>query len=447
MHILIIWSWTREHCIAWKLAQSKQNPTISCFGSHKNPWILPTCKHYQVGTITNTEEVVQFANKIGATLAVIWPEAPLATGVADALRDSVIPTVGPRKQLAQLETSKAFTRNLLTKYNISTWSADRNVSPAFQYFQSMEGIEEFITDQCYGSFVIKHDGLKGGKGVLVMGDHFEMLQEWLTICQQIIDEGDAFLIEEKIVGQEFSLISFCDGKSLAHTPVVQDHKRAYEGDTGPNTWGMGTYSDANHLLPFLTMQDVLDAQQINKQVLRALQQEFNQPYQGIMYGGFMVTAHGIKVIEYNARFGDPEVFNLLTLLETDLVEVCQAITKQTLDQVTISFKQQASVCKYLVPQWYPSDPIKGAEINMGDVPTGIDYFFGSLDQQNDKLLTLWSRAIALIAHGDTIEQAEQDVEVATTAFSWPLEHRKDIGTKALLDERVAMMKDIRNWKK
>ena len=185
----------------------------------------------------------------------------------------------------------------------------------------------------------------GGKGVRVSGEHLKNIDEGVAYANEIINIGGSFLIEEKLVGEEFSLMSFVDGKVCKHMPVVQDHKRAYEGDTGPNTGGMGTYSFGNHSLPFLSEKDINEAQKTNELVAKQLFEETGTPYVGILYGGFMLTRDGVKVIEYNARFGDPEAMNVLSILESDFLSVCISMIDGNLKSQDVSFERLATVCK------------------------------------------------------------------------------------------------------
>ena len=167
----------------------------------------------------------------------------------------------------------------------------------------MNGVKEFISELS-GEYVVKYDGLMGGKGVKVSGEHLMSIEDGVSYCSELIKIGGTFVIEEKLHGEEFSLMSFCDGSSVEHMPAVQDHKRAYEGDIGPNTGGMGSYTDSNHSLPFLNDNDLNQAREINENVSSALKNEYETGYKGILYGGFMATSNGVKLIEYNARFGD-----------------------------------------------------------------------------------------------------------------------------------------------
>ena len=257
---------------------------------------------------------MSYSRKNKIDFAIIGPENPLANGIVNELENVGVMCVGPKKEVALIETSKTFARKI-----IDLCCPEKN--PQRKEFSSIEGVESFIK-QLGGEYVIKFDGLMGGKGVRVSGEHLKNIDEGVAYANEIINIGGSFLIEEKLVGEEFSLMSFVDGKVCKHMPVVQDHKRAYEGDTGPNTGGMGTYSFGNHSLPFLSEKDINEAQKTNELVAKQLFEETGTPYVGILYGGFMLTRDGVKVIEYNARFGDPEAMNVLSILESDFLSVC-----------------------------------------------------------------------------------------------------------------------------
>lgn len=437
MNYLLIGSGAREHAIARTLHRSFQpGDVLYCFGNSVNPGILALAECYQTGDVSNIEKILWFCQHTKFEFAIIGPEAPLAQGVADKLWQHGIPVVGPKQALAQLETSKTFTRNLFQKYNIPA-------SAHYKSFDSLNGVEAFL--KILGdAYVIKADGLMGGKGVKVAGDHLENHDQALEYCQYLLDNKSTFLIEEKLIGQEFSLISFCDGEHLAHMPAVQDHKRAFENDTGPNTGGMGTYSDANHRLPFLTADDILAAQRLNEQVAHAVKSECGDAYQGILYGGFMATKTGVNVIEYNARFGDPEAINLLTLLESDFIAICKAIITGTLNQDMVKFSSLASVCKYLVPEGYPDHAIKGQEIFVNAKADQSKLLYGAVHLDDGKLIETGSRTIAVIATAKTISEAEQLVEAEIQHIRGPLFHRRDIGTPAIIDKRIQAMRELRD---
>ena len=435
MNILVIGSGAREHAIVRAIERSIKNKKIFCIGSNVNPGIAELCADLTVANINDTQTVTGYAEKRATDLAIIGPENPLANGVADALWDIGVKVVGPRKDLAQIETSKAFARDLLTEYNIPA-------GPKYKKFLSLGGVTEFLRE-LGENYVVKYDGLAGGKGVKVSGDHLHSHDDAKIYCQELLEKGGVFLLEEKLIGQEFSLMSFCDGENLKHMPAVQDHKRAYEGDTGPNTGGMGTYSDRDHSLPFLTKHDVKQAHEINVATAKALKTKFGDGYKGVLYGGFIATENGVKLIEYNARFGDPEAMNVLSLLESDFIEICYGIADGRLNRVDVRFKNKATVCKYAVPEGYPDNPIKGKSIDITKIENPDGLFYASVDVRDGKLVEVGSRTVAVIGIAESISAAEQIAERDISALSGPLFHRADIGTEALVQKRVEQMKLLR----
>jgi phosphoribosylamine--glycine ligase len=428
MNILIIGSGAREHILAHSL---KQNETVRIFNiaTHINPGLKPLCENISLIAFKDLSAIQDYAKAHKISMAWIGPEAPLEMGVADALWDINIPTIGPKKALAQLETSKGFTRELQKKYQLPG-------ALNFRYFKNLEGAAEFL--QVLGpEYVIKADGLMGGKGVKLSGEHLASHQEALEYCQEILDAGQGFVIEEKLIGAEFSLLCFADGKTLAPMPIAHDHKRAFNEDLGPNTGGMGVYTAYDGLLPFVEQNEVLEALNISIDTIKALQKECNDRYIGIVYGSFMATKNGVKLIEFNARFGDPEVINLLSLLETDLLAISQAMIDQALDQINIKFKPKASVCKYIVPEGYPDHPIKNQYVVIGALPKDVQCFYASVTQDDQGLKLLGSRALALVALADSIPEASALVEAAIKNIHGPVFHRSDIGTSALINQRIS----------
>ena len=439
INVLLIGNGAREHAIAEALMRSDRHPCLYAFMKTNNPGIASLSAEVRIGRYNDPESIIAFARETGIAFAVIGPEDPLSHGIVDTLTAAGIPAIGPTRGLARLETSKSFTRNLLDKYGIPG-------NPPFRNFASLTGIEAFF-DQLAG-IVLKPDGLTGGKGVLVQGDHFQTRGEALSHCRAILESHPSVTVEEKLEGEEFSLQCLCDGRTVVATPPVQDHKRRFADDRGPNTGGMGSYSCPDHLLPFLDASAVEEGLEITRRVADAIRRETGVPYKGIMYGGFIVTAAGVKLIEYNARFGDPEAMNILPLLRTDFIDVCRAIIDGTLDRIEIVFEKKATVCKYVVPKGYglPQDHPDAASISsrieIGDV-RGARLYYSSIDQRQDGLYMTSSRAIGVVGIAEDLAEAERIAEGAVSAIRGPVDHRSDIGTEPLIRKRVQHMKILK----
>ncbi len=438
-NILLVGNGAREHAMAEAILRSKQQVHLFSFMKANNPGIASLSEKMHLGNYSDLAAITAFAKENKIDFAVIGPEDPLNNGVVDILAKIGIPSVGPNQSLARLETSKSFTRNLVDKYNIPG-------NPQFKVFTKIDGVEAFLNT--LEGLVLKPDGLTGGKGVLVQGDHFTTKEEALHLCTQILKESSSLLVEEKFDGEEFSLQCLCDGKTVVGTPLVQDHKRRFDGDRGPNTGGMGSYSMPDHSMPFLKPSDVEEGLEITRQVAAALWKETGSPYKGVMYGGFIATKNGAKLLEYNARFGDPEAMNILPLLKTDFVDICQHIIDGTLDQLPIEFQPKATVCKYIVPKGYglPVDPSDAqssrAKIEIGDVGAARLYY-SSVDKKEDGLYLSSSRAIGIVGIADTLEAARVIAEAGVKAVRGPVAYREDIGTNALIQKRIDHMKAIR----
>ncbi len=441
-NILLIGNGAREHAIAEAIVRSQRDPKLFAYMKSNNPGIAGLSEQTRLGGYDDLAEINGFSHDHAIDFAVIGPEDPLGNGVVDTLAAIGIPCVGPLQDLAQLETSKAFTRALLSKYGIQG-------NPRFKVFETYRGVKDFIAS--LDRVVLKPDGLTGGKGVLVQGDHFQTHEEALALCHQILSTYARLIVEEKFEGEEFSLQCLCDGKTVVSTPAVQDHKRRFAGDKGPNTGGMGTYSDADHLLPFLKASDVEEGLEITRRVAEALYKETGAYYKGVMYAGFMATKDGPRLLEYNARFGDPEAMNILPLLKTDFVDLCRAIIDGTLDQLPVEFEHQATVCKYIVPKAYglPKEQISEADaastsarIEIGNMAEARLYY-ASVDQRADGLYLSSSRGIGIVGIAPILAEAEQIAEKAVAAVRGPVDHRSDIGTRDLIEKRIQHMKAIR----
>jgi phosphoribosylamine--glycine ligase len=443
MKVLLIGNGAREHAIFKALQRSAHNPEIIVFAKAKNPGML-SASAYELGDIEDMKQIQEVAQKYNPDFAFVGPDNPISFGAADTLAELSIPSVAPMKTVARLEGEKSFTRDLLKKHNIAG-------NPLFNVFttESDQEIQNYIEQELGGDYVVKYDGLLGGKGVKVSGEHLANVEEGVQFARECIAELGRVVIEEKLIGPEFSLMSFVDGKNQIAMPAIQDHKRAFNGDTGPNTGGMGTYSDADHKLPFITDQDIQEAKAITQQTLQALHKETETEYKGIMYGGFMKTKNGVRLIEYNARFGDPEAMNALGLLDSDFVEICQAVIDGTLDKLDVKFKPLASVCLYVVPEGYPKVQLDEDEKVIQVAKTNIeaDLCFASVDLQQETdthyiLKMSGSRALAFTGFAPTIEQALEIAKQGLKTVEGKIAYRTDIGTKELIQKRIDLVNSL-----
>lgn len=437
--ILLIGNGGREHALCNALIRSHHRIKLYNFATGVNPGIKNGAEEIEIGDLTDKKAIQEYAKKIKPDFCVIGPDDPIAVGVTDALHDIGIPSFAPTKSCAQLESSKSFTRNLLKKYNI-------DASPEFEVFthtKTTEKRKQFY-DKFEGQIVVKADGLLGGKGVLVAGDHFSDFKTAEAFAQKSIEQFGRVVLEEKLIGEEFSLISLVDGKTVLDCPAIQDHKRAYEDDKGPNTGGMGCISDQQHSLPFLSPKDIEDAHNITVQTIQALEKELGEQYIGVLYGGFMVTKRGVKLIEYNARFGDPEALNILPILQTDFVDICEKALKGRLSEIgSLEFREQATVLKYLCPEGYPEKPLKNVPLSIEkfDENENQKVFMASLVEKDGQFILKGSRAIGVLGVGNTLQEANQRCEDLIPHFKGPLFYRKDIGTDELMQKRIDHMND------
>jgi phosphoribosylamine--glycine ligase len=401
----------------------------------ENPTFVHESEKLYLVHTNDVPRIVSIASDIRPDLVVIGPEDPLFAGVVDEIQRRLgIPCFGPPKALAKIEWSKSFARSLLSKYDIPG-------NLEYRVFTSTNGMEGYL--RYLGDFVVKADGLMGGKGVKVFGDQLASTDEALRFASQLLRHGPV-VIEERVEGEEFSLQSFSDGDWLLDAIPVQDHKRAFDGDRGPNTGGMGSYSCANHGLPFLDSGQLLAASKINAAVTRALREETGIPYRGVLYGGFMATADGVRVLEFNARLGDPESMNVLSVLEGDFLALCQNTANGSLKGSNVGFRRKSTVCKYLVPEGYPDNPVSGARIRGVPEPSDdVDVVFAGIRESDGSLNLTGSRAVAFVGVAESVGKAGELVEEAIRKVEGPVFHRTDIGTEALLAKRVEHMHRLR----
>ena len=439
LRILLCGKDARTDALAESCAMSPQEPVLFGLSEMGIPGLKSKCARLiTTGSLTDTTIIEHVVEEVRPDLVIIGPEEPLAAGYADRLEALGVPTFGPVQQLAAIESSKSWARQLLDSYGISG-------NPEYRLFRSDAGLATYLRE--LGSFVIKPDGLTGGKGVRVHGDHFTTLEEGLDYARQLLRIDGRVQIEEKLVGEEFSLMTITDGRTHIHCPPVQDHKRAFDADKGPNTGGMGSYSCADHSLPFLEDTDLAEAQAINEQVITALERETGQRYRGVLYGGFIATRQNVRLIEYNCRFGDPEAMNVLPLLQADFVEIASNAAVGKLAEVACSFAAQATVCKYVVPAAYPAPSPAGEPIlvprELQDGQGDVRWYWAACRQEGQRIVMSGSRAGAVVGIGDTLDEAEQIAEEAVLRVDGNVRHRRDIGTRQLINRRVGHMAELR----
>ncbi len=441
--VLVIGNGGRENAICDALARSPQHPNIVNFATSKNPgMLLLGVDIVLTDSLSNFDHLKKIVEDKKPDFAVIGPEDPIAAGVTDFLQKLNVSSFAPSQKCVQLESSKSFTRNLLKKYNIYA-------SPDFLVSTDVKDpARSLFFEKFEGQIVVKADGLLGGKGVIVAGDHFQTLEEAEDFAIKSIEKFGRVVLEEKLTGQEFSLISLVDGETVLDTPAIQDHKRVGEGDQGPQTGGMGTISDEHNSLPFLTEEDVKTAHNITQRVMKAMKEELGERFVGVMYGGFIVTKRGVKLIEYNARFGDPEALNILPILKTDFVDVCVKAIQGRLDELgKLEFQPVATVLKYLCANGYPTKPEKGAEITAPknwNTDKAKTFFAGITLSSEDTLILSGGRAIGVLGIGETIEEANANCEAMITQFEGPMFYRKDIGTTELVQKRIDDLERIKH---
>ncbi len=432
MKILVVGGGCREHILAERLG-SEGNRIFSVM-KNRNPGIERLSEGTLISPETEVDKVVAFAKQAGAEFAVIGPEDPLEAGICDEMAKSGIACFGPTRKAAEIESSKSFSRQLMEKYGIEA-------NPRYASFDNAAGAKAHI-DRCDYDVVVKPSGLTGGKGVKVVGEQLKTNGEAKAYVEDVfrhgIGGGRTVVIEERLRGEEFSLQAVSDGRRLLAFPLAQDHKRAFEGDTGPNTGGMGSYSLRDGLLPFVNESDREQALYIMQRTIAAMKQE-GREFRGVLYGGFMLTADGVRLIEFNARFADPESMNVLAVTQGDLTSALYSASEGEL-KGGLSFEKVSTVCRYYVPHGYGDKPIKGSELALDEkkiTQEGVRLYYGSVNAQGGLLTTTTSRSFALLAKHEEPWEASAMIERAGQFISGLVYTRKDIGTREEMERKKA----------
>ena len=417
MKVLIVGSGGREHAIAWKIAKSSKVDKIYCAPGNAGISEFAECVDIKA---MEFDKLVAFAKEKEIDLTVIGMDDPLVGGVVDSFEKEGLRVFGPRKNAAILEGSKAFSKDLMKKYNIPT--------AAYENFDSAEAALEYLETADY-PIVLKADGLALGKGVLICNTKEEAKDGVKTLMtdKQFGDAGNTIVIEEFMTGREVSVLSFVDGNTIKIMTSAQDHKRAKDNDEGLNTGGMGTFSPS----PFYTEEvDEFCKKYIYQATVDAMKAE-GREFKGIIFFGLMLTEKGPKVLEYNARFGDPETQVVLPRMKNDIVEVFEACIDGTLDKIELEFEDNAAVCVVLASDGYPEHYEKGFEI------TGLSNFEGKEDYyvfhagtkfEGEKIVTNGGRVLGVVAKGENLKAARVNAYEATKLVSFENKYmRNDIG--------------------
>ena len=425
MNIMVIGGGGREHTLAWKLAQSPKCTQLYAVPGNPGMAEIATC--IEGISITDNAALVKTAQEHDIDLVVVGPEVPLTNGVVDAMTAAGIKAFGPTKAAAELEDSKSFSKGIMRKYGIPT--------ARYEVFRDAATARRYIAEQG-APIVVKADGLAAGKGVVVA----MTIEEAYHAIDEIMEDkafgqaGARVVIEEFMAGEEASLLAFTDGKTVRPMISSQDHKRAYDGDEGPNTGGMGTYAPAPVMTPAMVERAT---KEILEPAVAAMAKE-GRPYKGCLYAGLMITAEGPKVVEFNARFGDPETQVVLPLLEGDLVEIMLACVDGTLDQADIAWSDGAAVCVVLASGGYPKSYQKGYPITgIADArAAGCQVFHAGTAIKDGQLVNNGGRVLDVVATAPTIHAAVDKAYagIARVQFQDSF-YRKDIAHRALAREQ------------
>lgn len=417
MKVLIVGSGGREHAIAWKIAQSSKVDKIYC--APGNAGISGIAECVNIGAM-EFDKLVAFAKEKQIDLTVIGMDDPLVGGIVDAFEAEGLRVFGPRKNAAILEGSKAFSKDLMKKYQIPT--------AAYETFETAEAALEYLETAKY-PIVLKADGLALGKGVLICSTREEAKEgvKTLMLDKQFGTAGDRIVVEEFMTGREVSVLSYVDGKTIKIMTSAQDHKRAKDGDQGLNTGGMGTFSPS----PFYTEEvDRFCKEHIYQKTVDAMAAE-GRTFKGIIFFGLMLTEDGPKVLEYNARFGDPETQVVLPRMKNDIVDVFEACIDGTLDQIDLQFEDNAAVCVVLASDGYPEHYEKGYKITgfeNFDGKDGYYVFHAGTRFDGEDIVTNGGRVLGVVAKGSDLKTARANAYEATKWIQFDNKYmRNDIG--------------------
>ncbi|MBM7854259.1 phosphoribosylamine--glycine ligase [Desulfohalotomaculum tongense] len=419
MKVLVVGGGGREHALVWKIAQSPKVDKIYCAPGNAGIAQLAACVDIKAGDV---DALLKFAVKENIHLTVVGPEAPLIEGIVDKFNRAGLRIFGPGRDAAQLEGSKALAKHFMAEYGIPT-------ARYAAFHDAKEAMDHVREKNC--PLVVKASGLAAGKGVIVceyVADALDAVRR-VMVDKEFGAAGTQVVIEERLEGEEVSVLAFTDGKTIVPMVPSQDHKRVFDNDRGPNTGGMGAYAPAPLYTPELHQRVV---KEILEPTIKGMAEQ-GWSYKGVIYAGLMVTKDGPKVLEYNVRFGDPETQPVLSLLDTDLVEIMEAVIDERLDQIEVKWKKGASVCVVMSAPGYPGSYPKGDVITgLDKVPREVVVFHAGTAVKEGEIVTSGGRVLGVTAVGSDISDAVEKAYHGVEQINFNGAHyRKDIGAKAI----------------
>jgi phosphoribosylamine---glycine ligase len=419
MNVLVIGSGGREHALVWKVKQSPKLKKL--YALPGNPGTAELAENVSDVSMDDHTAIVVFCKEKQIDLVIVGPESPLAAGLVDSLSAAEIRCFGPKRAAAQIEASKVFAKDFMARHHIPTaqYAAFRQFDEAVQYL-------ELLKDP----IVIKASGLAAGKGVILPEtvDEAKAVLKSILVDKAFGDAGNEVVIEERLIGHEVSLMAFTDGTSVVPMLPAQDHKRLLDGDEGPNTGGMGAYAAAPIFTPEM-MNEAIES--VLKPAIKGLKEE-GTPFVGVLYAGLILASDGMRVLEFNCRFGDPETQVVLPLLETDLLEIVEACANGTLAGLDIRWKTDAAVCVVLASQGYPDMVETGKSVTMEALSQDMVCFHAGTKRENANIVTFGGRVFGLTAWATDIETAIHKVYSNMDKVSFEgMQYRKDIAQRAL----------------
>ncbi len=425
----------REDALARKLFHD--GAELICIMPNENPSIKSVSSEVLVTNSMDTDLLANYIKDRNPDLVFVGPDGYLETNLVDKLLMTNIKIASPSSGAFKIESSKIFMRQLMKRYGIPG-------NLKYDVVDNEYDAQKILSDT-KSNFAIKPYGLTGGKGVKLTNHHFKSRTEAVNYATEIIRKDKRVLIEEAVTGEEFSMQLFTDGSDVLFAPIAQDYKRLYEGDIGPNTGGMGSITDKDMRLPFITSSNYEQAKQISRKFVTSMFED-GQMFKGVMYVQFMQTESGLKVIEVNGRLADPEGMNILTLMDGDSVDLLFRIANAEIAESKITFRKYATTLKYLVPPGYGVAPEPGnLSINLAGIPEHVKIYYSSVNGNLNNVQLTGSRGLAILAEGDSIEEASENVEMNLWRIGGKFEMRHDIGTREMIGKKLEETKKIRSY--